>query len=181
MRVIILNLVILSVAIKLLLIAACWEPHFLMRCHYISLLTHSTLDYFLPYKHLSLLIKINACPGWEQNCSSLVTLAYYAQWQIKWFFITGFRIIGGAPIKKHEYPWLCSLKLKGGHICGITLISVYPQETILVGAAHCYNNGNFPLALKAQLHFHFRHEYSHNSQALWRMLVIIKNVFFISN
>ena len=27
----------------------------------------------------------------------------------------GTRIIGGSPIKKHEYPWLCSLKLKGGH------------------------------------------------------------------
>jgi hypothetical protein len=53
----------------------------------------------------------------------------------------GTRIVGGSPIKQHEYPWLCSLKLKGGHICGITLISVYPQETILVGAAHCFNNG----------------------------------------
>ena len=53
----------------------------------------------------------------------------------------GNRIVGGAPIKAHEYPWLCSLRLKGGHICGITLISVYPQETILVGAAHCYNKG----------------------------------------
>ncbi len=53
----------------------------------------------------------------------------------------GTRIVGGAPIKQHEYPWLCSLKLKGGHICGITLISVYPQQTILVGAAHCYNKG----------------------------------------
>ena len=55
----------------------------------------------------------------------------------------GTRIIGGSPIKKHEYPWLCSLKLKGGHICGITLISVYPQQTILVGAAHCYNRGEY--------------------------------------
>ena len=53
----------------------------------------------------------------------------------------GTRIVGGSPIKQHEYPWLCSLKLKGGHICGITLISVYPQQTILVGAAHCYNQG----------------------------------------
>ena len=52
-----------------------------------------------------------------------------------------FRIVGGSPIKEHEYPWLCSLKSKGGHICGITLISVYPQDTILVGAAHCYNDG----------------------------------------
>ena len=49
------------------------------------------------------------------------------------------RIVGGTQIRKHEYPWLCSLRRRGGHICGITLLSVYPKETILVGAAHCYN------------------------------------------
>ena len=49
------------------------------------------------------------------------------------------RIVGGTQIRKHEYPWLCSLRRRGGHICGITLLSVYPRKTILVGAAHCYN------------------------------------------
>jgi len=53
----------------------------------------------------------------------------------------GTRIVGGAPTAKNEYPWLCSLKYQGNHICGITLISVYPQETILVGAAHCFSRG----------------------------------------
>ena len=50
------------------------------------------------------------------------------------------RIVGGTQIRKHEYPWLCSLRRRGGHICGITLLSVYPRKTILVGAAHCYNS-----------------------------------------
>ena len=49
------------------------------------------------------------------------------------------RIVGGTQIRRHEYPWLCSLRRRGGHICGITLLSVYPKKTILVGAAHCYN------------------------------------------
>ena len=49
------------------------------------------------------------------------------------------RIVGGLPILQHEYPWLCSLKKNGAHICGVTLISVYPKPTIIVGAAHCYN------------------------------------------
>ena len=49
------------------------------------------------------------------------------------------RIVGGLPIHQHEYPWLCSLKKNGAHICGVTLISVYPKPTIIVGAAHCYN------------------------------------------
>ena len=48
------------------------------------------------------------------------------------------RIVGGSQIRRHEYPWLCSLRRLGGHICGITLLSVYPKDTILVGAAHCY-------------------------------------------
>ena len=52
------------------------------------------------------------------------------------------RIVGGTQIRKHEYPWLCSLRRRGGHICGITLLSVYPQKTILVGAAHCYSTSS---------------------------------------
>ena len=36
---------------------------------------------------------------------------------------------------------------RGGHICGITLLSVYPKETILVGAAHCYNKESKILSL----------------------------------
>ena len=57
------------------------------------------------------------------------------------------RIVGGSQIRKHEYPWLCSLRRRGGHICGITLLSVYPKETILVGAAHCYNKESKRLSL----------------------------------
>ena len=49
------------------------------------------------------------------------------------------RIVGGTQIRRHEYPWMCSLRRRGGHICGITLLSVYPRKTILVGAAHCYS------------------------------------------
>ena len=54
------------------------------------------------------------------------------------------RIVGGEAITKHQYPWLCSLKIRGGsHICGVTLLGIHPhvKETILVGAAHCYNRG----------------------------------------
>ena len=57
------------------------------------------------------------------------------------------RIIGGESIPKNHYPWLCSLKYQyktdgsHGHICGLTLISVWPRKTIIVGAAHCYNRG----------------------------------------
>jgi hypothetical protein len=52
------------------------------------------------------------------------------------------RIVGGSQIRRHEYPWLCSLRRLGGHICGITLLSVYPRKTILVGAAHCYKKAS---------------------------------------
>ena len=40
---------------------------------------------------------------------------------------------------RHEYPWLCSLRKSNRHICGVTLISIYPKPTVIVGAAHCYN------------------------------------------
>ena len=43
---------------------------------------------------------------------------------------------------ENEYPWLCSLKYNNFHICGMTLISGPPHQTILVGAAHCYSVGD---------------------------------------
>ena len=52
------------------------------------------------------------------------------------------RIVGGTQIRRHEYPWLCSLRRHGRHICGITLLSVWPRKTILVGAAHCYSRNS---------------------------------------
>ena len=60
------------------------------------------------------------------------------------------RVIGGAEVKnilstrrfinnliygqvvENEYPWLCSLKYRGNHICGMTLLSGPPHDTILV-------------------------------------------------
>ncbi|TRY79273.1 hypothetical protein TCAL_13358 [Tigriopus californicus] len=62
----------------------------------------------------------------------------------------GVRIIGGSPIERHQFPWLCSLKYKFPatnrfqHICGVTLISGPPDKTILVGAAHCFPKGDLP-------------------------------------
>jgi len=52
------------------------------------------------------------------------------------------RVIGGTEVVENEYPWLCSLKYRGNHICGMTLISGPPHDTILVGAAHCYSPGD---------------------------------------
>eukprot|EP00096_Caligus_rogercresseyi_P011233 TRINITY_DN4357_c0_g1_i1.p2 TRINITY_DN4357_c0_g1~~TRINITY_DN4357_c0_g1_i1.p2 ORF type:complete len:452 (-),score=65.83 TRINITY_DN4357_c0_g1_i1:1528-2883(-) len=54
------------------------------------------------------------------------------------------RIIGGEEIQENEYPWLCSLRFAGSHICGVTLLSGPPQDTILVGAAHCYDKNSGP-------------------------------------
>ena len=60
------------------------------------------------------------------------------------------KIVGGERIKPNQYPWLCSLKTdRGSHICGVTLLGIHPhvKETILVGAAHCYNEGNLNLPI----------------------------------
>jgi len=54
------------------------------------------------------------------------------------------RVVGGKEVVENEYPWLCSLKYKGFHICGISLLSGPPLETILVGAAHCFSVGDTP-------------------------------------
>jgi len=54
------------------------------------------------------------------------------------------RVIGGAEVVENEYPWLCSLKYRGNHICGMTLLSGPPHDTILVGAAHCFSQGDDP-------------------------------------
>ena len=42
------------------------------------------------------------------------------------------RVIGGENILENEYPWLCSLKYRDSHICGMTLLSGPPHDTILV-------------------------------------------------
>jgi len=52
------------------------------------------------------------------------------------------KVVGGSQIVENEYPWLCSLKYRGSHICGMTLLSGPPHSTILVGAAHCYSVGD---------------------------------------
>ena len=41
---------------------------------------------------------------------------------------------------RHRYSWICSLRTKGTdpeHLCAVTLLSVPPQPTVVVGAAHC--------------------------------------------
>ena len=43
---------------------------------------------------------------------------------------------------RNRYPWVCSLRRKGPslpqeHLCAVTLLSVPPKPTIVVGAAHC--------------------------------------------
>ena len=40
----------------------------------------------------------------------------------------------------NQYPWTCSVRVagyRGRHLCGATLLSVPPQPTIIVTAAHC--------------------------------------------
>ena len=40
----------------------------------------------------------------------------------------------------HRYPWICSLRTKGitaKHLCAVTLLSLPPQPSIIVGPAHC--------------------------------------------
>ena len=49
---------------------------------------------------------------------------------------------GIVKIVENEYPWLCSLTYNNNHICGITLLSGPPHQTILAGAAHCYSPGD---------------------------------------
>ena len=61
------------------------------------------------------------------------------------------RMVGGSEVVENEYPWLCSLKYKGFHICGITLVSGPPHQTILVGAAHCFSVGDTPQNYKVVL------------------------------
>ena len=41
---------------------------------------------------------------------------------------------------RHRYPWICSLRTRGAspeHLCAVSLLSVPPQPTVIVGAAHC--------------------------------------------
>ena len=41
---------------------------------------------------------------------------------------------------RHRYPWICSLRTRGvnsEHLCAVSLLSVPPQPTVVVGAAHC--------------------------------------------
>ena len=44
------------------------------------------------------------------------------------------------PNTRHRYPWICSLRSLGPqpkHLCAVTLLSVPPKPTVVVGAAHC--------------------------------------------
>ena len=47
------------------------------------------------------------------------------------------RVVGGTEVVENEYPWLCSLKYRNNHICGITLLSGPPHDTILVRRGRC--------------------------------------------
>ena len=41
---------------------------------------------------------------------------------------------------RNRYPWVCSLRRKGSsgtHRCAVNLLSIPPEPTIFVGAAHC--------------------------------------------
>ena len=41
---------------------------------------------------------------------------------------------------RHRYPWICSLRTIGitsEHLCAVTILSLPPQPTIIVGPAHC--------------------------------------------
>ena len=41
---------------------------------------------------------------------------------------------------RHRYPWICSLRQKSEdkrHLCGTTLLSMPPSQTVLVSSAHC--------------------------------------------
>ena len=41
---------------------------------------------------------------------------------------------------RHRYPWVCSLRSTGArpeHLCAVTLLSIPPKPTVVVGAAHC--------------------------------------------
>ena len=41
---------------------------------------------------------------------------------------------------RHRYPWICSLRTHGinpEHLCSVTLLSIPPQPTIIIGSAHC--------------------------------------------
>jgi hypothetical protein len=41
---------------------------------------------------------------------------------------------------RHRYPWVCSLRSKGpsaAHRCAVNLVSIPPNPTVIVGAAHC--------------------------------------------
>ena len=41
---------------------------------------------------------------------------------------------------RNRYPWICSLRSKGvssDHFCAVTLLSVPPKPTVIVGPAHC--------------------------------------------
>merc|ERR1719410_2926913 len=49
------------------------------------------------------------------------------------------RIIGGGNSDKGEYPYAVSLKGRGGHFCGGSLIA----RDVVLSAAHCGQNGNY--------------------------------------
>jgi len=57
---------------------------------------------------------------------------------------------------KHSVPWIVSLRVPNGHVCGGTLIRVRPdrEETdIVVTAAHCMEAVTFPFDVVAGAHY----------------------------
>ena len=49
-------------------------------------------------------------------------------WPFDWIYVQ---------VVENEYPWLCSLKYRNNHICGMTLLSGPPHDTILVSLSYC--------------------------------------------
>ncbi|KAI3383145.1 hypothetical protein SNEBB_005888 [Seison nebaliae] len=51
----------------------------------------------------------------------------------------GSRIVGGTVAEPHEFPWQVSLRYRGSHICGGTII----HERLILTAVHCVNKMNY--------------------------------------
>ena len=59
-------------------------------------------------------------PAWESNLAE------------------GFRTRSEYSNTLHRYPWICSLRQRGGtHLCAVTLLGAPPGPTVIVSSAHC--------------------------------------------